>query len=101
MIDGLIVTVVRDAAGTPIASKCLLERIAGLSGDPAADNARLDELASGYPLSDAAAIEPHIRDHLWTDTGPIAFANGGETILMMRLAQSMARGTSYEDRRKL
>jgi transcriptional regulator with XRE-family HTH domain len=101
LVDGLIMTVMRDAAGTPIASKCLLERIGDLSGDALADDARLDELANSYPLSLADAIAPHIRDHLWPDTGPAAFAIGGETILMMHLAQSMSRGAAYEDRRTL
>jgi transcriptional regulator with XRE-family HTH domain len=101
LVDGLIMTVMRDAAGTPIASKCLLERIGDLDGDIATDDARLDDLANSYPLSAADAIAPHIRDHLWSDTGPAAFASGGETILMMGLAASMARGAAYEDRRTL
>ena len=94
--DGLILTCMRDAAGTPIASKCLLERIGDLSGDVAADDARLFELAQAYPLTPAADIPAHIRDHLWSDTGPTAWAAGGDTILMMALAHSMSRGAAYE-----
>ncbi len=101
LVDGLIMTVMRDAAGTPIASKCLLERIGDLSGNVVADDARLDDLSNSYPLSPADAIAPHICEHLWPDTGPAAFAIGGETILMMHLAQSMSRGAAYEDRRTL
>jgi hypothetical protein len=98
VVDGLILTCMRDASGTPIASKCLLERIGDLTGDIAADDARLDELAGGYPLSLAAAIPDHIRTHLWSDVGPSALAGGGDTIMMMALAQSMSRGAAYEDR---
>lgn len=94
--DGLILTCMRDAGGTPIASKCLLERIGDLSGDVAADDARLLELAQTYPLTPAADIPAHIREHLWTDTGPAALAAGGDTILMMTLARSMSRGAAYE-----
>ncbi|MEY2884011.1 MAG: hypothetical protein RL490_1735 [Pseudomonadota bacterium] len=101
VVDGLIMTVMRDAAGTPIASKCLLERVGDLSGDVAGDEVRLDELAAGYPLSVADAIPPHIRTHLWSDTGPMALAQGGEAVLMMGLATSMARGAAYEDLRSL
>lgn len=101
VVDGLILTCMRDASGTPIASKCLLERIGDLSGDIAADDARLGELAGGYPLSPAAAIPEHIRMHLWRDVGPAALAAGGDTIMMMALAQSMSRGASYEDRTTL
>ena len=97
--DGLIMTCMRDAGGTPIASKCLLERIGDVTSDIAADNARLDALAAAYPLTPAADVPAHIRDHLWSDTGPAAFAAGGDTILMMTLARSMSRGATYEDRK--
>ena len=101
VVDGLILTCMRDASGTPIASKCLLERVGDLSDDAAADDARLARLAQAYPLSPADAVPAHVRDHLWHDTGPAALAAGGETILMMTLARSMSRGASYEDRRLL
>ena len=94
--DGLILTCMRDAAGTPIASKCLLERTGDLTGDVAVDDARLRELAQQYPLSTADQVPDAVRQHLWSDTGPAALANGGETILMMTLARSMARGAAYE-----
>lgn len=100
VVDGIVMTCMRDASGTPIASKCLLERIGDVSGDAAADEARLRELAQTYPLTLAADIPEHIRDHLWSDSGPTAHAAGGDTILMMALARSMSRGASYEDQRK-
>lgn len=96
VVDGLILTCMRDASGTPIASKCLLERTGDLGDDIAADEARLGELAQSYPLSPAADVPASVRDHLWSDTGPAAQAAGGDTILMMALARSMARGASYE-----
>ena len=99
VVDGLIMTCMRDASGTPIASKCLLERVGDLTDDAAADDARLTEFAAAYPLSPASAIPDHVRTHLWHDTGPGALADGGDTILMMTLARSMSRGASYEDRK--
>ncbi len=101
LLDGLILTCMRDASGTPIASKCLLDRVGDLSDDLAADTARFDALASAYPLSAPEAIPEHVRQHLWTDTGPSAFEAGGDTILMMHLAKSMSRGATYEDTRTL
>ena len=101
VVDGLIMTCMRDASGTPIASKCLVERVGDLTGDPVADDARLDELAATYPLSLASAIPDHVRAHLWEDVGPAALAGGGDTIMMMTLARSMSRGATYEDRKTL
>lgn len=98
VVDGLIMTCMRDAGGTPIASKCLLERVGDLTGDVAGDDARLDALAAAYPLTPAAAIPEQFRNHLWDDVGPTALAAGGETILMMSLARSMSRGAAYEHR---
>lgn len=98
VVDGITMTCMRDAASTPIASKCLLERIGDLTGDVTADEAELDRLARLYPLSDASAVPAHIRDHLWHAVGPEALAAGGDTILMMHLARSMSRGAAYEDR---
>lgn len=98
VVDGLIMTCMRDAGGTPIASKCLLERIGDLTGNVDDDTARLDILAAEYPLTPAAAIPELFRNHLWDDVGPTALAAGGETILMMSLARSMSRGAAYEHR---
>ena len=100
VVDGLILTCMRDAGVTPIASRCLLERTGDIGDDAAADDARLAELAQTYPLTPAADVAEHIRDHLWSDCGQAAFAAGGDTILMMALARSMSRGASYEDQRK-
>jgi transcriptional regulator with XRE-family HTH domain len=99
VVDGLILTCMRDASGTPIASKCLMNRIADLSGDAAADTAAFDAAIAAYPLSAADAIPEIIRTHLWADCGPDALAAGGDTILMMHLARSMSRGALYEERR--
>ena len=55
VVDGLIMTCMRDAGGTPIASKCLLERMGDLSGDVAADDARLHALAPGVSALDRRA----------------------------------------------
>ena len=98
VVDGLFLTCMRDAGVTPIASKCLLERIGDLTGDVAADDAHFDQLALSYPLEPAETVPERVRNHLWNDIGPSALAAGGETIMMMALAHSMSRGAAYEDR---
>ncbi len=99
VVDGLIMTCLRDTSGTPVACKCLLERVGDLSGDIEADDATFAELMNAYPFSPAEAIPQAVRDHLWHDTGPTAFAAGGDQMLMMQFARSMARGPVFEDAR--
>lgn len=96
VVDGLILTCLRDPSGTPIACKCILNRVRDLTSDAAADDAAFDELAGGHPFSTAEEIPADVRDHLWHDTGPTAFAAGGDQILMMNFARSMARGAVFE-----
>jgi transcriptional regulator with XRE-family HTH domain len=96
VVDGLILTCLRDPSGTPVASKCILERVRDLTGDEAADDAAFNDLARGPPFSAAAEVPEDIRRHLWHDTGPSAFAAGGDPMLMMAFARSMARGPLYE-----
>ena len=97
VVDGLILTCLRDTSGTPIASKCHLVRVGDLTGDEAADEAAFASLAGGYPFSTADEVPQAIRDHIWDDTGPTAFAAGGDQMLMMRFARSLARGPTFED----
>jgi transcriptional regulator with XRE-family HTH domain len=99
VVDGLILTCLRDPSGTPIACKCHLTRVGELTGDDADDEAAFAVLAGAYPYSMADEIPQAIRDHIWNDTGPTAFAAGGDQMLMMDFARSLARGPIFEDTR--
>jgi len=96
VVDGIILTCLRDPSGTPIASKCILQRVGDLTGDTAADDARFDEITRGPPFSAAEDVPEDIRHHLWHDTGPTALAAGGDPMLMMSFARSLARGPLFE-----
>lgn len=96
VVDGLILTCLRDPSGTPVSSKCILHRVYDLTGDVAADDAAFDTLTRSPPFSAAEDVPQDIRNHLWHDTGPTAFAAGGDQMLMMNFARSMARGAIFE-----
>lgn len=96
VVDGLVLTCMRDASGTPIASKVLLTRVADLTGDAARDQADFEARMTAYPFSPAETIAPEVREHLWQDVGQEAFTAGGDPMLMMQFAQSMSRGPVFE-----
>ena len=99
VLDGVTLTCRRDAGGTPVAAKVLLERVGELSGDAAADTARHDELAAINPFVPAAQVPQQVRDHLLHDIGPTAEAAGGDALMMITLAKTQARGPGFEDTR--
>jgi hypothetical protein len=101
VVDGLILTCLRDASGTPIACKCHLARVGDLTGDEAADQAVFAGLTGAYPYSTADEVPQAIRDHIWDDIGPTAFAAGGDQMLMMDFARTLARGPTFEDARPI
>ncbi|MES2443498.1 MAG: helix-turn-helix transcriptional regulator [Pseudomonadota bacterium] len=91
-MDGITLSCMSNAGGTPVANACLLERIGDLSGDPAADNARYEALLAEHPIAPDGSIPEAIRNHLLFDCGPAAMAAGGDHVLMMRAMNSLARG---------
>jgi transcriptional regulator with XRE-family HTH domain len=99
VVDGLILTCLRDASGTPVACKCHLEKVGELTGDAAADEAAFTGLAGAYPFTKADEVPQAVRDHIWNDTGPTAFAAGGDQMLMMDFARTLARGQTLDDLR--
>ena len=44
------------------------------------------------PLAPEGSVPPHVRDHLFHDIGPGAFARGGPAALMLPFVLSMSRG---------
>jgi hypothetical protein len=96
VMDGLALTLQRNGGGAPMASAVLMERTGPLSGDAAADNERLRELARQDPLAPEGSVSPAVAAHLLRDVGPAAHAAGGDLLLLMPFAQSMARGPDPE-----
>ncbi len=94
VVDGLIMTCLRDATSTPMASKCLLTRVGDLSGDSMEDERNFAEHLRASPFSAAVDVPEDIRRHLTRDAGADAAAND-DPILLMHLAQSMARGPLF------
>jgi hypothetical protein len=92
VMDGLALTLQRNGGGAPMASAVLMERTGPLSGDVAADEERLRDLARQDPLAAEGSVSPAVAAHLLRDVGPAAQAAGGDLMLLMPFAQSMARG---------
>lgn len=94
VLDGVSIACMADAGGTPVAAAILLERIADLSGDPAADEARYEELLAEHPIAADGSVPEDIARYLMRDTGPTALANGGDAMIMIRSLTSLARGSN-------
>ena len=92
VIDGLVLVCALDPARTPNATNVIFERIGDLSGDAAVDDARFADLAKEPHLATEASAPEHVRRHLVRDFGPREFEQGGDLLLALPLARSMARG---------
>jgi hypothetical protein len=92
VVDGLILGAALDPGRTPTASAMIFERIGDLSGDAAADDARFAELAASNPVAPEGSVPPEMQAHLVRDIGPAQLALGGDWLLRMPLARSLARG---------
>ena len=97
VVDGLILGSALDAGRTPTASIMMFERIGDLSGDPAADDARFAELAASHPVAPADSVSETLQSHLAPDVGPAQLAAGGDWVLRMPLARSLARGPTLAE----
>ena len=94
VLDGVSIACMADAGGTPVAAAILLERIADLTGDAVADEARYEEFLSEHPIAPDGSVPDDIQRYLMRDTGPTALANGGDGMIMIRALTSLARGSS-------
>lgn len=97
VVDGLILGSALDAGRTPTASIMMFERIGDLSGDPAADDARFAELAASHPVAPEGSVSETLQAHLAPDVGPSQLAAGGDWVLRMPLARSLARGPTLAE----
>jgi transcriptional regulator with XRE-family HTH domain len=90
-LDGLTLYCAMDPTRTPTAAPVLLERIGDLSGDPAADEARLAEYARLNPVAKADEIPGEIVAHLTRNMGPDQLVMGGDLLLRAPAARSLSR----------
>ena len=60
-----MMTCLRDAGGSPVASRLLMTRIGDITDDAEADTARFETLVAANPLATAESLPPGVRDHLW------------------------------------
>lgn len=91
VMDGITLSCMAHAGGAPVANACMLERVADLTGDPEADNARYEELLAEHPIAPDGSVPEAVQKHLLFDCGPAAMAAGGDHVMMMRAMNSMAR----------
>jgi hypothetical protein len=95
LVDGLCLTPAQDAGRTPTAHAMIFERVAELSDDPDADEARFNALTQLDPVAPEGSISEALRRHLTPDFGPAQAALGGDILLRLPLARSLARGQAY------
>ena len=95
-LDGIILSCALDPARTPTATAMVVDRIGDLTDDEAADHARFVELASHEPVAPDGSLDPDLVVHLLRNSGPEAWARGGDLLLRMPLARSLSRGLAPE-----
>ncbi len=92
VLDGITLNNSFDIMRTPTATPVIHHRIADLSGDAAADDARLLALAEESPIEAEGQIPEGIRAHLTPDVGPRAAAEGGDWLLRLPVTGSLSSG---------
>jgi hypothetical protein len=97
VVDGLVLAPAMDPGRTPTAYAMMFERVGELSGDPAADDATFQRLASRDPLAPEGSIPDELARHLLRDIGPAQAALGGDLLLRLPIARSLARGAAYRE----
>ena len=92
VLDGITLNNSFDIMRTPTATRVVHHRIADLSGDVSADDARLLALAEETPIEAEDQIPEAIRAHLTPDVGPGAAAAGGDWLLRLPVVGSLSSG---------
>ena len=86
VVEGLILTTLRDAGASPASSSFVMHRIDDLSGDEAADDAKFQSLVENQKLvAEPGSVDPKIVEHLHS-------AANAPGMLRMLFANSIARG---------
>ncbi len=88
--EGILLYSAHDGGHTPFATPFISERVADLTGDREADEARFAELAEQAGIVPEGQVPPEIQAHLIKDVGPSAFAQGGELLLKLSPGNSLA-----------
>ena len=91
VLDGLTLTCTQKSGGAPVAAAVYMERTGVLSGGVEADDATLEASIAGNPLAPDGSVSDALRAHLFRDVGPTPFAAGGDAMLTIAFAQSLAR----------
>jgi len=92
VLDGITLTSIYDVGRSPAATPVVYHRIGELTGDVAADDARLRELAEPNPVAPEGSVPEGLRNHLARDVGPTQLALGGDWVLRLPLARALSRG---------
>ncbi len=96
VLDGITLACLRDAGSSPIASTCLLDRVAESSGDAEEDTRIYEMLVAeqGNPLAPEGSVPEAVQRHLTRGAEDDIMGAGG--LLRMFFGRSMARGPSLE-----
>jgi len=93
VLDGVVLTTLRDAGGSPIASASIMRRISDLTGDDAKDLALFEKAVTDQdPLAPEDSISEELKDHLTKKV-----TEGAPGILRLLFGQSMARGVLIDE----
>jgi hypothetical protein len=92
VLDGLLLYCALNTERAPTASAILLERIADLSGDEAADDATLAELAKDEIVAPEGAVPPDLVAHLTRASESSELLVQAEWVLSLPLSRSRSRG---------
>lgn len=86
VVDGVLLTTLRDAGASPTASSIVMHRIENLTDDPEADDAKFRSLVEKQKLvAEPGSIDPEVAEHLHN-------AANAPGMLRMLFAQSISRG---------
>ena len=96
VIEGLMLSCALEAMLTPIACAVVFERVGDLTGDLAADDARLDESGRLSPVASPGSVSEAMAAHLVRDIGPLQLLQGGDWLLRMPQARSVSRGAGVD-----
>lgn len=92
VMDGILLNCSLDAGLSPTACAIVVERTGDLIGDIAGDDLRIRELAKVDPFAPRGSVPEAMAAHLARDIGPAQLAVGGDWLLSVPLARSLARG---------
>lgn len=95
VFDGLTLIPGADMGRSPTATAMICERVGDLTGDIESDDRHLKDLMSQNPVAPEGSVPAAMQAHLARDFGPTAVGAGGEWLLSLPLARSMARGPDY------